>query len=94
MLTTLHRGDVLNTLSELSEAVYRLVHIDTDLYRPTRLCLDYFGARLSRGGVMVLDDYGSVKCPGVRAAVVEYLDGREDYQVWDLHTQQLVIVKR
>ena len=90
-----HRGDVLESLPGLPDAEFRLVHIDTDLYLPTKACLEYFEPRLSPGGVIVLDDYASKKCQGVRAAVVEYLGGMDGaFQVWDLRTEQLVLVKR
>ena len=74
-----HRGDVLDSLPQLPEAVYRLVHLDTDLYLPTKACLEYFEPRLSRGGVIVLDDY---------------LEGADVFQAWDMRTEQLMLVKR
>jgi len=89
-----HKGDILAALPGLGEAPYRLVHIDTDLYLPTKRCLEYFGPRLSANGVVVLDDYGSGKCEGVRTAVGEYLAETDAFQVWDLRTEQLVLVKR
>lgn len=92
--THVHKGDVLLALRRLPDASYRLVHIDTDLYLPTKACLEYFGARLSSGGIVVVDDYSSPNCPGVREAAVEYLEGRSDYHVWDQRTKQLVLVKR
>lgn len=90
----IHRGDVVTSLPHLGESKYRLVHIDTDLYRPTIACLEYFGPRLSPGGVFVLDDYASGKCPGVRTAAVEYLERTDAFQVWDMRTEQLMLVKR
>ena len=93
--TRIHRGDVLMTLPDLDETLYRLVHIDTDLYLPTKACLEYFGARLQPGSVVVLDDYSSEKCPGVRAALVEYLERHDDdYHVWDVRTEQLMLARR
>lgn len=89
-----HKGDVVSLLPSMPEAAYRLVHIDTDLYRPTVACLAYFSSRLSRGGVIVLDDYASPKCPGVLKAAGEFLDGTPGFQVWDVRTEQLVLVKR
>jgi hypothetical protein len=89
-----HPGDVLTQLPRLEESAYRLVHLDTDLYLPTKACLDYFAARLSTGGVLVIDDYASQKCPGVRAAACEYLDATNRLQAWDMRTEQLVLVKR
>jgi len=90
----IHKGDVIASLPQVAEATYRFVHIDTDLYQPTIACLDYFGARLSPGGVMVIDDYGSKRCPGVPKAVLEYLDRSDAFQVWDMRTEQLMLVKR
>jgi hypothetical protein len=89
-----HKGDILTALPSLGEAQYRLVHIDTDLYLPTKRCLEYFGSRLSSNGVVVLDDYGSPKCEGVRTGAGEFLESNDDFQVWDLRTEQLVLVKR
>jgi hypothetical protein len=89
-----HKGDIVALLPSLTESAYRFVHIDTDLYQPTVACLDYFGARLSPGGVIVVDDYASPKCPGVPKAVLEYLERVTDYQVWDLRTEQLMLVKQ
>ncbi len=90
----IHRGDILLALPHLEEDNYRLVHIDTDLYLPTKACLEYFAPRLSPGAVVVLDDYASSKCPGVRAALLEHLERHDGYQVWDLRTEQLMLVKR
>jgi O-methyltransferase len=91
---TFHRGDVLESLKTLEDATYRLVHLDTDLYLPTKVCLEYFEPRLSSGGIIMLDDYASKRCEGVRSAVVEYLDTTDVFQVWDLRTEQLLLVKR
>lgn len=30
-----------------------------------------------KGGIILLDDYGSSECPGVRIAVDEFFDGKE-----------------
>jgi hypothetical protein len=90
----IHRGDVRLTLPGLEESAYRLVHIDTDLYEPTRACLDYFGARMSRDGVIVVDDYGSKKCPGVPKAVAEFMERTNEFHAWDMGTEQLVLIKR
>lgn len=90
----IHKGDVSASLPGLTESSFRLVHIDTDLYQPTLTCLQHFVPRMAPGGVIVIDDYASTKCPGVPKAVSEYLEDREDLQVWDLRTEQLVLVKR
>ena len=88
-----HKGDVSLALPHLPESRYRLVHIDTDLYQPTVDCLDYFGDRMSPGGVVVIDDYASRKCPGVPKAVSEYMARTDRFQTWDLRTEQLILIK-
>ena len=42
------------------------MHIDVDLYQPTKDSLEYFWARLVSGGRMVCDDYN---WPGAKRAV-------------------------
>jgi hypothetical protein len=91
---TVHKGDVSLLLPGVADASYRLAHIDTDLYQPTIDCLDYFGGRMSPGGVIVVDDYESLKCPGVPKAVFEYLERTDGFHAWDVRTGQLVLVKR
>lgn len=88
-----HRGDVSRSLPHLPEAHYRLVHIDTDLYQPSLACLDYFAPRLSPGGVIVMDDYESPKCPGVSRAINEFMERTDAFQAWDMRTEQLVLIK-
>jgi hypothetical protein len=50
------------------EARYRFVHVDVDIYQPTRDSLDYFYPRLVPGGIIVCDDYN---WPGARKAIEE-----------------------
>ena len=59
---------------------FALAHVDGDLYQSTRDCLEYLLPRMSRSGVIVLDDYGDVerrRCPGVAVAVAECIAGPE-----------------
>ena len=90
----IHKGDVSASLPNLADAAWRLVHIDTDLYQPTIDCLNYFGERMSPGGVIVIDDYASQKCPGVPKAVAEYMARSDAFQAWDMRTEQLMLVSR
>lgn len=50
------------------DARYRFVHVDVDIYQPTRDSLDYFYPRLVAGGMIVCDDYN---WPGARKAIEE-----------------------
>lgn len=51
------------------DARYRFVHVDVDIYQPTRDCFEYFYSRLVPGGMMVSDDYD---WPGARKAIEEF----------------------
>lgn len=73
---SLHQGwipEVFAQVEGLGARKYALVHIDVDLYRPTLDALQQFGACLSDGGVIVVDDYGSSHFPGATQAVDEYI---------------------
>jgi hypothetical protein len=54
-----------------NEARYRFVHVDVDLYQPTKDSFEYFWPRLVPGGVVVCDDYN---WPGARRAVEEFCE--------------------
>jgi len=55
------------------EARYRFVHVDVDLYQPTKDSLEYFWPRLVPGAVMLCDDYN---WPGAKQAVDEFCAGQ------------------
>lgn len=66
-------GWIPASLQGLPEARYRFVHVDVDLYEPTRGALEYFHPRLVPGGLIVSDDYG---WPGARRALTEFTRSR------------------
>ena len=53
------------------EQQYALVHLDADLFEPTRAGLDYFYPKLSPGGILLVHDYNH-SWEGVRKAVDEF----------------------
>jgi len=55
------------------ELRFALVHLDCDLYEPTRAALHFFYERLSPGALVILHDYASGHWPGVPQAVDEFL---------------------
>lgn len=61
---TFLKGWIPPVLDELPETTWAFVHIDVDLYEPTMACLEYFFPRLTRGAVIVNDDFGSPSFPG------------------------------
>jgi hypothetical protein len=52
---------------------FALVHLDCDLYEPTRAGLEFFYPRLSPGALVVIHDYSSPDWPGTTEAVDKFL---------------------
>ncbi len=69
------------------------MHVDVDLYRPTRDTVEFFYPRLSPGGVILFDDYGSAMCPGAARAVDEFVAGCPEPLI-ESPTQQAFLIKR
>jgi hypothetical protein len=73
------------------EAAVALAHIDADWYQSVRTCVERIEPRLSRGGMLVIDDYDHWS--GCRKAVDEYFaDKRDRYDF--VHRARLHIVRR
>lgn len=53
----------------VDERRYRFVHVDVDLYQPTKDSFEHFWPRLVPGGVIVCDDFN---WPGARRAIEEF----------------------
>lgn len=89
----IHKGWIPDCFPAVEHERFRLVHIDVDLYQPTRDSLAFFYPRLVDGGVIVFDDYGSALCPGAKRAVDEFLADKPETVV-HLSTMQGVITRR
>lgn len=87
----IHKGWIPEVLAELPDGRWSLVHVDVDLYEPTRACLEYFVPRLVPGGVIVCDDYGSLMFPGAARAWDEVCE-RRNIPFVELPTGQSVIL--
>ncbi len=57
------------------------VHIDIDLYRPTRDSLEFFYPRMNDGGIIIVDDFALCACPGATRAVEEVLSGKPEQMI-------------
>jgi hypothetical protein len=68
----LMEGWIPSRFKEVSDCGFSFVHIDVDLYEPTRQSLEFFYPRLAVGGIIVCDDYGFETCPGATRAMDDY----------------------
>lgn len=63
------RGWIPDAFPKEAAAPCRFVHVDVDLYQPTRDSLEHFWPRLVPGALMICDDYN---WPGGKRAVDEF----------------------
>jgi hypothetical protein len=71
------KGDIVKTLPEyLQNSAWKiaLLHIDVDVYEPTKFALEQLYDRVVAGGEVVLDDYATVA--GATRAVDEFIAKR------------------
>lgn len=87
-----HPGWIPQVFKDVPETQYSFVHIDVDLYEPTRGAIEYFFPRLRHGGAIVCDDYGFLHWPGAKQAIDEYCVPR-GIPVVSLTTGQCVVLK-
>lgn len=88
-----YKGWVPTRFPEVADRRFAFVHIDVDLYEPTRDALEFFYPRMNPGGVIVCDDYGSAKCVGARKAMDEFIAAKPE-SLFHVPTGQSLIVKR
>jgi hypothetical protein len=88
-----HKGWIPEKFEDVKNRLFSFVHIDVDLYEPTRDSLYFFYERMSSGGVILCDDYGFVTCPGARKALDEFIVGKPE-PVIELPTGQAFILKK
>ena len=66
-------GFFQKTLPSIQDRRFSFVHLDCDLYKSYKVCLDFFYERLSRGGIILLDEYNDPHWPGCNQAADEFL---------------------
>lgn len=72
------KGDIFETIPEFiannPSLKISLLHIDVDVYEPTKIILESFWNKIVRGGILMLDDYGTVD--GETKAVDEFFENK------------------
>lgn len=88
-----HKGWLPQSLEGLPEQRYRFVHVDVDLYEPSKGCLEYFYPRLVPNGMIVSDDYGSLYWPGAKKAIDDFC-AEHQVPLLTVSTGQAILWKR
>lgn len=77
---TLVEGDICETvprfLDEHPELRVALLHVDIDMFEPSKVVMEQLVSRVVNGGIVILDDYGIF--PGATAVVDAYMAGRPE----------------
>ncbi|MBI5578638.1 MAG: class I SAM-dependent methyltransferase [Deltaproteobacteria bacterium] len=89
-----HKGEFFENIGKLPDGKISFCHVDVDTYLTTKRCILQLMPRLAASGILLLDDFGAGKCPGVTKGVNEILDKLAPYQMWQMQTEQLLIIKR
>lgn len=75
------KGWIPTRFSDVSDRTFSFVHIDVDLYQPTRDTIEFFYPRMLPGGIIVCDDYGFTTCPGATDAIDEFLKDKPEKMI-------------
>lgn len=87
-----HQGWIPERFADVEDERFCLVHMDVDLFEPTRDSVAFFYSRMVPNGIMVCDDYGFESCPGAKRAIDEFFADKPEH-VLHLPSGQCLIVK-
>ena len=70
------KGDIAETLPKFLEEnpylVVSLLYLDFDIYKPTKIALEYLAPLVCKGGIIVFDECNYDKFPGETQALKKY----------------------
>lgn len=72
----IYKGLFPETSGSIMKKRFSFVHLDVDLYQPTRDSLEFFYPRINSGGMFLIHDY--LWADGVRKAVQEFFASRPE----------------
>ena len=64
----IYKGWIPEKFDKVKNNNFSFVHIDVDLYEPTKQSLEFFFPRLVSGGIIVCDDYNHFEFSGAKKA--------------------------
>ncbi|MBI5540683.1 MAG: class I SAM-dependent methyltransferase [Bacteroidia bacterium] len=89
---TFYKGYFPESANNLSENTkFSFVHIDFDIYQSTLDALEYCYNKMSHNGIILIDDYGVLACPGVKKAVDDFFIDKSEMIIPNLNGQCIII---
>jgi O-methyltransferase len=86
----IYKGIFPETGVSLKNKKFAFVHLDVDIYKSTKNCLEFFYDKLPKGGIIISHDYHA---KGVRKAFDEFFKNKNE-QIIQLPLSQCMIIKR
>lgn len=87
----MHPGWIPERFLDVAADRFAFVHIDVDLFQPTRESLSFFYQRMLPGGIILCDDYGFASCPGARTAMDQFFADKDE-EIIHLPTGQGLVI--
>ena len=88
-----HPGIIPDTFKRVLNKQFSFAHIDVDLYPTTLECCKYFYERMTKGGILICDDYGFLGYrKAAKAAIDDFFEDKTEIPI-SLHTGQCFIIK-
>lgn len=84
-----YKGIFPDTAGPVKDTVFSLVNLDVDCYESTKLSLEFFYPRMSRGGIIISHDY--ITAPGVKKAFDDFFEGKTEPVLETAGSQCLVV---
>lgn len=78
---SLYKGWIPDRFSEVELLRFSFVHIDVDLYQPTKDSFEFFYPRMNPGGIILCDDYGFSTCPGATESIDSFLENHSEKMI-------------
>ena len=70
---TVLKGTLPNDTNIIPKSKYSFIHIDLDIYLPTKTSIQETFDQLNPGGIVLFDDYGCNETPGAKIAIDEFV---------------------
>ena len=87
-----HQGFFPESTKNVPEDIkIAFVHIDFDLYQSTIDALHYCYTKMTKSGIILVDDYGVLACQGVKKAVDDFFEDKPEMVIPNLNGQCMII---
>ena len=86
----IHKGIFPESSRSIKDKKFSFVHLDVDLYKGTKDCLEFFYPRMNKGGVILSHDYGTLA--GVQQAFDEFFADKPEPLI-EMSGSQVLVVK-